>query len=236
MFVFMTPNHEIFQLILFIDFERGDLPKFSDPKQAQSVLEPLEQSLLNFDVKFGSLSEQSNVLVSNVAQPGLATSTSDLQTTFIPAIPSQDQANTSDERMKSELAEGLKQLSLGKVLSSREKHDKFLMDSFEASANQDLFSLMNSIMLSRIRKGYLFNCTTNRSIITNDPWLQSVWKWIEREYQSDNETEVNANGNFQLLNYLQREMEWSHTSSYSITWVSRLFGTMISVRYILLSL
>jgi hypothetical protein len=65
-------------------------------------------------------------------------------------------------------------------LSSREQHER----SHWAALDDPPFAAvpyakLNSRMLQRCKKGYLFNCEKNRNILINNPWLQDIWLWIE---------------------------------------------------------
>ncbi|KAH8815808.1 hypothetical protein F5884DRAFT_194861 [Xylogone sp. PMI_703] len=65
------------------------------------------------------------------------------------------------------------------IHSSRELHDR----SHYSTLNMSLLSkpekeLVNHVMLKRALEGYLFNCETNKAILSDDYWLQDVWDWI----------------------------------------------------------
>jgi hypothetical protein len=40
---------------------------------------------------------------------------------------------------------------------------------------------LNAVNQSRCREGYLFDETRNRKVVAEDPALQDLWSWIERE-------------------------------------------------------
>jgi WD40 repeat protein len=61
--------------------------------------------------------------------------------------------------------------------SSRERHESSLLASL---AGPPSYSKWNHKMLQRCKEGYLFDCRKNREILSDDPWLQWIWFWIER--------------------------------------------------------
>jgi hypothetical protein len=85
----------------------------------------------------------------------------------------------SDEQ-KPAPAKGLSKTSLNHIPSSRERHE-LLLASMLTDANGDavLPDRLNSVLLARIRKGYLFNCFKNVSVLSDDPWLQDIWTWVQ---------------------------------------------------------
>lgn len=72
-----------------------------------------------------------------------------------------------------------------KVLSSIELHDKshYTSASLGPSA-QPKSDILDQIMLERAARGYLFDCAQNQLIVTDDPWLQDVWRWIKGIYMT----------------------------------------------------
>jgi hypothetical protein len=70
----------------------------------------------------------------------------------------------------------LNKLALGKPLSSRERHQLSHWGSLDG---QPPYAKINDRMIRRCKKGYLFDCEKNRSILSDDPWLQDIWSWIE---------------------------------------------------------
>jgi hypothetical protein len=70
-----------------------------------------------------------------------------------------------------------------KVLSSIELHDKSHYTSASLGPSAQLKSdILDQIMLQRAARGYLFDCTQNQAIATDDPWLQDVWRWIKGKF------------------------------------------------------
>ncbi|RFU25870.1 hypothetical protein B7463_g10476, partial [Scytalidium lignicola] len=68
---------------------------------------------------------------------------------------------------------------LKQIYSSRELHDR----SHYSTLNMTLLSkpqkeLVNHVILKRALEGYLFDCATNKAIVSDDVWLQDVWEWI----------------------------------------------------------
>ncbi|KAI9809514.1 MAG: hypothetical protein M1827_006820 [Pycnora praestabilis] len=70
------------------------------------------------------------------------------------------------------------------VLSSHEAHMK-LLDSlgppgFRLSVGDFLAMSPDVVMSRRCWEGYLFDCSKNLKIVSDDLWLQDMWSWIER--------------------------------------------------------
>lgn len=64
--------------------------------------------------------------------------------------------------------------------SSREQHERSHWAALDGPPFSTVpYAKLNNRMLQRCRKGYLFDCEKNRSILTDDPWLQDIWLWIE---------------------------------------------------------
>jgi len=66
-----------------------------------------------------------------------------------------------------------------KVYSSRELHDKshYGVVSLFPWANAQR-EVLDHVVLSRAKAGYLFDCKKNKSLVGDDKWLQDVWDWI----------------------------------------------------------
>lgn len=58
-------------------------------------------------------------------------------------------------------------------MSSRERHAKF-------AENAQAMKLESSRAERRCKAGYLFDCTTNKRIVQEDPWLVELWDTIKR--------------------------------------------------------
>ena len=67
-----------------------------------------------------------------------------------------------------------------KPLSSRELHEWSHWTALEDVTSAEVtYAKLNNRMFQRCKRGYLFDCEKNRSILTDDPWLQDIWVWIE---------------------------------------------------------
>ncbi|KAL9576144.1 MAG: hypothetical protein Q9212_007347, partial [Teloschistes hypoglaucus] len=64
-------------------------------------------------------------------------------------------------------------------LSSREEHERWIQ-ARRCKQGSSVESLVSDMTESRRRciQGYLFDCQKNRSIVSDDPWLQTMWDWI----------------------------------------------------------
>jgi len=78
---------------------------------------------------------------------------------------------------KKRLGNGDRELSL----SSREAHER-LHDTGETNVNLALEDALSFFDITRRRcaEGYLFDCKKNAVIVTENPWLQEMWLWIDR--------------------------------------------------------
>ncbi|KAI4195749.1 MAG: hypothetical protein LQ350_007030 [Teloschistes chrysophthalmus] len=63
--------------------------------------------------------------------------------------------------------------------SSREEHERWVQakQTKQSSGVGPLESGLTEIR-RRCIQGYLFDCQKNRSIVADDPWLQTMWNWI----------------------------------------------------------
>lgn len=66
-------------------------------------------------------------------------------------------------------------------LSSREAHER-LYETRLITVNLGLEDALSFFDITRRRcaEGYLFDCKKNADIVTEDPWLQEMWLWIDR--------------------------------------------------------
>lgn len=95
------------------------------------------------------------------------------------ASTSADSTRIADESLPELLLRDLSILGK-KTLSSREQHEYTHWVALEPWTLSDApYAKINRIMLQRCKKRYLFDCEKNRDILTDDPWLQDVWLWIE---------------------------------------------------------
>lgn len=64
--------------------------------------------------------------------------------------------------------------------SSRSLHEALLRSTMEtAGFPKPALVVLDHIMLIRANENYLLDCHTNRNIVDDDPWLKTVWGWIE---------------------------------------------------------
>ncbi|KAL8760692.1 MAG: hypothetical protein Q9184_003139 [Pyrenodesmia sp. 2 TL-2023] len=65
--------------------------------------------------------------------------------------------------------------------SSRKKHEQWFEERYLHRVPSVEKALAN-LNLSRRRcaQGYLFDCRKNMDIVAEDPWLQDMWRWIDR--------------------------------------------------------
>ncbi len=66
-------------------------------------------------------------------------------------------------------------------LSSRDAHERLheIRSSNKILGLEDALSFFD-ITRRRCAEGYLFDCKRNADIVTEDPWLQEMWLWIDR--------------------------------------------------------
>ena len=67
--------------------------------------------------------------------------------------------------------------------SNRSLHES-LLGSTLATTNfpKDAQIILDHVMLLRAKEKYLFDSRVNRAVVADDPWLKSVWGWIEGGY------------------------------------------------------
>lgn len=83
--------------------------------------------------------------------------------------------------------------------SSRSLHEALIRSTMEpAGFPKPALVVLDHIMLIRAKENYLLDCHTNRNIVDDDPWLKSVWGWIEGTLNAVSLVET-----FQLTTILQ---------------------------------
>lgn len=148
---------------------RGEIPKFSDSREAKAVLRPLLDMAAKKDVDFSSRR------INRVPETISDASSVEFGATLIPAGNARLTTSSRGQNMSKP-----KHVPFGSIFSSRDRHEQLLTQAWHNHPpNYILPDHINSIMLSRIKQGYLFNCRRNINILDDDPWLQDVWTWIE---------------------------------------------------------
>lgn len=148
------------------------MPEFSEAEQAKDVLNPL-------------LEEPSKEALSVTGnRPSTATSVAQYAAAEQPVQIEAVQISTlEDGAQRDELdlmAKQLNHLALDKIASSRERHEKLLSRISTGKTLQiNQPDRVETLMLDRIRRGYIFNCRRNLLVLQDDPWLQDVWTWVE---------------------------------------------------------
>lgn len=67
-----------------------------------------------------------------------------------------------------------------KISHRREVHAKFHYSMLSLSLSVNPRSeLFDHVMLRRAVNGYLFDCKINKTVATDDQWLQNLWEWIQ---------------------------------------------------------
>ncbi len=67
-----------------------------------------------------------------------------------------------------------------KVYSSREAHDRLHYSTLSlVPSTKSRSELLDHVMLRRAVDGYLFDCENNKTVVSDDPWLQDLWEWIK---------------------------------------------------------
>lgn len=85
-----------------------------------------------------------------------------------------------DHKSSKTVAKKKDSIASSKVLSSIELHDKSHYTSIrlEPSAHPKS-DILDQIMLQRATQGYLLDSAQNQAIVSDDAWLQDVWRWIK---------------------------------------------------------
>lgn len=77
-------------------------------------------------------------------------------------------------KMRNDWQEGLSKPS------NHALHEGLLKSTMEiAGFPKAAQAVLDHVMLWRAKEKYLFDCRTNRAVVADDPWLKSVWGWIE---------------------------------------------------------
>lgn len=64
--------------------------------------------------------------------------------------------------------------------SNHALHEGLLKSTMEiAGFPKAAQAVLDHVMLLRAKEKYLFDCRVNRAVVADDPWLKSVWGWIE---------------------------------------------------------
>ena len=67
----------------------------------------------------------------------------------------------------------------GRPLTSQELHENLLTSTLARQGfPSEAQAVLDHVMLLRAKERYLFNCTLNREIVSDDPWLRDVWGWV----------------------------------------------------------
>lgn len=67
--------------------------------------------------------------------------------------------------------------------SNHALHEGLLKSTMEvAGFPKAAQAVLDHVMLLRAKEKYLFDCRVNRAVVTDDPWLKSVWGWIEGKF------------------------------------------------------
>jgi hypothetical protein len=178
---------------------------FKDPKERESVLGPLFETEAKGAIPvFGQekfMSNNTKFVVDGTVKKALLSTSESVINLLAPPEPNLGQASNS--MITESLPNQLDQLSMSKngnidtengrnsisvlIYSSRELHDKSHYTLFGIKGStKSLGEQLDNILLRRAKKGYLFDCELNKSIVSGNHWLQDVWDWIEGK----------CNGNF----------------------------------------
>lgn len=75
----------------------------------------------------------------------------------------------------------------GEKPSNHALHEGLLKSTMEvAGFPKAAQAVLDHVMLLRAKEKYLFDCRVNRVVVADDPWLKSVWGWIEGKVSSRN--------------------------------------------------
>ena len=86
----------------------------------------------------------------------------------------------SSQHIRARMPKPERRLPLNKThISSREAHEKVHAPQKLDSLDDALSS--STLLRHRCIEGYLFSCTRNAEIVSDDPWLQAMWTWVGRK-------------------------------------------------------
>lgn len=64
--------------------------------------------------------------------------------------------------------------------SCRSLHEMLLKTTMDTAGFPNAAkAVLDHVMLLRAKEKYLLDCRVNRAVVDDDPWLKSVWAWIE---------------------------------------------------------
>jgi hypothetical protein len=171
---------------------------FKDPKEHESVLGPLFETEAKAAIPvFGQekfISKNTKLVVDGTVKEALRSTSESVINLLAPPEPNLGQASNS--MIIESLPDQLDQLSMSKnenidtenghnyvsvpTYSSRELHDKshYTLVGIKGST-KSLGEQLENVLLRRAKKGYLFDCELNKSIVSDNHWLQDVWNWIK---------------------------------------------------------
>lgn len=155
-----------------LDTSRGTVPKFSDEKEREAVLKLLLEAEKRKDIGFGPGGN-----IKKLEPPASPTSPSSAPKFDTVLVPADDSSMARSVELG---ANGVGGLLTSRILSSRERHEQlFSRKPNDLGSKDALPDRINSLMVARIKQGYLFNCLKNANILEDDPWLKDVWVWID---------------------------------------------------------
>ncbi len=155
---------------LFATAAKADVPVFGPDKFHSSKM----QKLLDTAIK-KSLQSPEDPIVDLLASVDLEMSQT-LSHTGIPRpqIEGKGCKTGYSEKTSAELSPSTK------VYTSREVHDRLHFSTLSLVPSSKLKSeLLDHVMLRRAVDGYLFDCKLNKTIVSDDQWLQDLWEWIK---------------------------------------------------------
>jgi hypothetical protein len=173
---------------------------FKDPKEREAVLGPLFATEAKAAVPvFGEeklSTNQTNSLVNISVQKALQSVTRSVINLLEPVEP--DALQTSSSLTTESLGEQFEHLNMskngvldpehhdtmsGSMYSSRELHDKSHYTSLSSKGHTKIMGdQFDNVLLRRAKQGYLFDCTLNKKVVSDDIWLRDVWDWIEGKF------------------------------------------------------
>lgn len=147
------------------------MPTFTQPEEAKDVLKPALEEPAKAALTVGNNKPLSATSATEDAVHKLPTR--------IKAIQISREVREQVDELDS-LAKQNKLSALDQIPSSRERHEKLLAHiSVGKTFNPNAPDRIETLMLDRIRRGYIFNCKRNITVLQDDPWLQDVWIWVQ---------------------------------------------------------
>lgn len=138
-----------------------------------SYKNPAKRAALNAAVK--SMVHTSGDHVVDLVDPSYSTTLSALHV----SSDTKDEKPSQQPKARETAIQDNEVPALQEPLSSTEQHDEEHYGNLRTKpGTKEHHEYLDKVMLRRAKNGYLFNSRLNMSLVSEDRWLQDVWKWV----------------------------------------------------------